>query len=52
MPTVDVWNLKHEKVGSIDLADEVFGQKYREDLIWETVKNQTAKIRKGTQSTK
>ncbi len=25
MATIDVYNLKREKVGSIDLADEVFG---------------------------
>jgi large subunit ribosomal protein L4 len=52
MPTIEVWNLKHEKVGTLELADEVFGQKKREDLIWEVVKSQMAKMRKGTASTK
>jgi len=52
MPTVDVWNLEHEKVGTLDLADEVFGLKSREDLVWEVVKCQMARRRKGTASTK
>jgi large subunit ribosomal protein L4 len=52
MPTVDVWSLEHEKVGTIDLADEVFGQEAREELIWEVVRNQMARRRKGTASTK
>ena len=52
MPAIDVWNLEHEKVGTIELADEVFGQKLREDLIWEAVRNQMARRRKGTASVK
>ncbi len=52
MPTVDVWSLEHEKVGTIDLADEVFGQDTREELVWEVVRNQMARRRRGTASTK
>jgi large subunit ribosomal protein L4 len=52
MPTVDVWNLEHKKVGTLDLADEVFGQEAREDLIWEVVRNQMARRREGTACTK
>ena len=52
MPTVDVWNLEHKKVGTLDLADEVFGQEARDDLIWEVVRNQMARRRKGTACTK
>ena len=52
MPTVDVWNLEHKKVGTLDLADEVFGQETRDDLIWEVVRNQMARRRKGTSATK
>jgi large subunit ribosomal protein L4 len=52
MPTVDVWNLEHKKIGTLDLAGEVFGQEYREDLIGEAVRNQMARRRKGSASTK
>jgi large subunit ribosomal protein L4 len=52
MPTVDVWSLEHKKVGTLDLAEEVFGQESREELIWEVVRNQMARRRKGTASTK
>ena len=34
MATIDVLNLAGKKVGSIDLADEVFGA-VNEDLLWE-----------------
>lgn len=52
MPTVDVVNLENEKVGSLDLADDVFGAEVRQDLIWEVVKCQMARRRKGNASTK
>jgi 50S ribosomal protein L4, bacterial/organelle len=52
MPTVDVWNLEHEKVGTLDLADDVFGVASRDYLLWEVVKNQRARMRGGTASTK
>jgi large subunit ribosomal protein L4 len=52
MPTVDVWNLEHKKVGTLDLADEVFAVEARDDLIWEVVRNQMARRRKGTSATK
>ncbi len=52
MPTVDVVDLENKKVGSLELADEVFGAKVRQDLIWEVVKCQMARMRKGTASTK
>ncbi len=52
MPTVDVWNLKHEKVGTIELADEVFGREVKEGVIWEVVKCQLARMREGTASSK
>src|SRR6204780_1759960 len=49
MATVDVFNMKREKVGSIDLADEVFGTEVREHLFYEVVKAQLASKRQGTQ---
>ncbi|HEY4016994.1 MAG TPA: 50S ribosomal protein L4 [Polyangiaceae bacterium] len=52
MATFDVVNMKREKVGSIDLADEVFGTEVREHLFYEVVKAQLASKRQGTQSAK
>ena len=51
MATVDVLNLKGAKVGSLDLADEVFGA-VNEDLLWEAVKHYRAAQRAGTHATK
>ena len=51
MATIDVVNLKGEKVGSLELADEVFGA-VNEDLLWEAVKHYRAGLRAGTHSTK
>jgi large subunit ribosomal protein L4 len=52
MATFDVFNMKREKVGSIDLADEVFGTEVREHLFYEVVKAQLASKRQGTASAK
>lgn len=52
MATIDVFNMKREKVGSIDLADEVFGAEVREHLFYEVVKAQLASKRQGTQCAK
>lgn len=52
MATFDVFNMQREKVGSIDLADEVFGTEVREHLFYEVVKAQLASKRQGTQSAK
>lgn len=52
MAKFDVFNLKREKVGSIDLADEVFGAEVREHLFYEVVKAQLASKRQGTQCAK
>lgn len=51
MATIDVHNLKGEKVGSLELAEEVFGA-VNEDLLWEAVKHYRAGQRAGTHSTK
>ena len=48
MATLDVFNLKREKVGSIDLADEVFAAEVKEHLFYEVVKAQLASRRAGT----
>jgi large subunit ribosomal protein L4 len=52
MATFDVLNMKREKVGSIDLADEVFGAEVKEHLFYEVVKAQLASKRQGTQCAK
>jgi large subunit ribosomal protein L4 len=51
MANVDVVNLNGEKVGSLDLADAVFGQ-VNEALLWEAVKHYRASLRQGTHKTK
>ncbi|MFB3814931.1 MAG: 50S ribosomal protein L4 [Terriglobales bacterium] len=51
MATIDVLNLSGEKVGTLDLAEEVFGA-VNEDLLWEAVKAYRAAQRQGTHATK
>jgi large subunit ribosomal protein L4 len=48
----DVFNLKREKTGEIDLADQVFGAEVKEQLFYDVVKAQLASRRAGTQSAK
>ena len=52
MATIDVFNMKREKVGSLDLADEVFASEIKEQLFYEVVKAQLASRRQGTASAK
>lgn len=51
MATIDVHNLSGAKVGTLDLADEVFGA-VNEDLLWEAVRHYRASGRAGTHATK
>src|SRR5947199_4697525 len=51
MAKIDVLNLKGAKVGTLDLADEIFGA-VNEDLLWESVKHYRAAHRAGTHATK
>ena len=51
MATIDVHNLSGAKVGTVDLADEVFGA-VNEDLLWEAVTHYRAAGRAGTHATK
>jgi large subunit ribosomal protein L4 len=48
MAKIDVYNLKREKVGQVDLADEVFAAEVKEHLFYEVVKAQLASRRQGT----
>jgi large subunit ribosomal protein L4 len=50
--TVDVVNAQNEKVGSVDLSDEVFGGRVKTDLIHESVIRANAADRRGTHATK
>ncbi len=49
---LDVVNAQNEKVGSIDLSDQVFGGRVKPDVIWEAVVHQNACERRGTHATK
>ena len=51
MATIDIHDLSGGKVGSFDLADEIFGA-VNEDLIWEAVKHYRAGQHRGTHATK
>lgn len=52
MATIDVLNLKSEKVGTIELPEAVFGQKVNQPLVLQVIKAQLAGERQGTASTK
>ena len=52
MPKLDVFNLKREKVGEIDLADDVFATDVKEHLFHEVVTAQLASHRSGTAAAK
>ena len=51
MAKIDIVDLKGKKVGTLELADEVFGA-INEDLLWEAVKHYRAAQRAGTHATK
>lgn len=50
--TIDIVNAQNEKVGSLDLSDEVFGGQVKPDLIWQQVVHENASRRRGTHATK
>ena len=52
MPIVDVVDLNNEKVGEVELADEVFAAEVNEALLYEAVNQYTAGLRAGTHKTK
>jgi large subunit ribosomal protein L4 len=49
---LDVVNHNNEKVGAVDIRDEVFGGRVNADLIWESVVHENASKRRGTHATK
>jgi large subunit ribosomal protein L4 len=50
--TIDIVNGQGEKVGALELKDELFGGRVKTDLIWEAVVQQNAAERRGTHATK
>ena len=49
---LDVVNNENEKVGAVDVRDEVFGGRVKSDLVWESVVRANAAERRGTHQTK
>src|SRR5690348_14459404 len=52
MPSVNIVDLNNATVGSIELADAVFGAEVNEALLYEAVRQYTAARRSGTAATK
>jgi len=52
MPKVDVYNMNGQKVGDIDLRDDIFAVEINETAMHSAVVNILANARQGTQSTK
>ena len=52
MPTVDIYNIQKEKVGELDLKDDIFGIAVRGDVLHEVVTWQRACRRSGCACTK
>src|SRR5436853_510788 len=49
---LDVVNSQNEKVGAVDVRDEVFGGRVAKHLMWESVVRANAAERRGTHMTK
>ena len=49
---IDVVNGNNEKVGALELKDELFGGRVKAGLIWEAVVQENASERRGTHATK
>jgi large subunit ribosomal protein L4 len=49
---LDVVNGSNEKIGAVDLRDDVFGGRINTHLIWESVVRANAAARQGTHATK
>jgi large subunit ribosomal protein L4 len=53
MANIDVLDLGGKKVGSLELAEEIFApREVNESLLWEAVKHYRAALRQGTAATK
>src|SRR2546421_4373949 len=49
---LDVVNNENQKVGSVDVSDDLFGGRVNADLLWESVVHANAAERRGTHKTK
>jgi large subunit ribosomal protein L4 len=49
---INVVNANNEKVGALELSDELFGGRVKADLIWSAVVQENASERRGTHATK
>ena len=49
---LDVVNNENQKVGAIDVSDDVFGGRVNKDVMWESVVRANAAERRGTHMTK
>ena len=52
MATVDVYNMKGDKVGSMDIADDIFAVDVNEHAVHMAVVQYLANQRQGTKGTK
>src|SRR5947199_5748715 len=52
MPTVDIVDLSNQKVGDLELSEDVFGAEVNEALLYEAVRHHQAGLRAGTHKTK
>src|SRR3954465_14733750 len=52
MPTGDIGDLSNQKVGELELADDVFGAEVNQALLYEAVRQYQAGLRSGTHKTK
>jgi large subunit ribosomal protein L4 len=52
MPKVDLYNMKGETIGEIELSDDIFGIDVNENAMYLAVQNQLANRRQGTHSTR
>ncbi len=49
---LDVVNSQNEKVGTLEVSDELFGRRIKDHLVWESVVHANAADRRGTHMTK
>src|SRR5687767_11753501 len=52
MATLDVVNASAQKVGTLDVSDDLFDQNGNSHVVWEVVRHHLASLRSGTHSTK
>ena len=50
--TLDIVNAQNEKIGALELRDEVFGGRVKADVVWQSVVRDNAAARRGTHATK